>query len=330
MAWASLIYEVSTQLRNIFQERRCVHCHIPFHPHDHTRTMHAHSSDQHFSKYKEPPQQKNSPETNNLEINNLDPDTLKTNTQIILSQLIDDAIQYIQNNLCPDCAKEIVIRDKGFCPLCGELFTDSQMSPVLCAKCIQSKPEWDNFLFLGTYQDALRELLLNAKFHNSNTSLRFLGKLLAYFWLIHLHYQSVEDNSPIKYPDYIIPMPLHTKRLKHRGYNQCIELSKFFTQELHTLFSKLQITQIKIPLDCHSLIKTRFTTPQSILSAKERIKNLKDTFLSKDMKEKHVLLIDDIATTNSTLKEASLALRNAGVSRIDVMVLAKSPLFQGR
>lgn len=330
MKFSSLIREIPIQICNLFQEKRCVLCHTPFHQKQHDlhyvlKYVDSNVSDtnaaSNTSSFVEESPVKNEQEKFNE--SNENSEEQKT----FLTQLIKLTTHHVQKNLCPDCAKEINIKTKGFCPLCGELFSDENLSPTLCGNCAKEKPLWDSFLFLGTYKTCLRELLLKAKFHNSISSLSFLGKLLAHFWFMHIHSQALLTNNPIKYPAYIIPMPLHHKRIKERGYNQCNELVKSFIKELNSLFSKFEIEKPEIIVDYTSLMRTHFKQAQSTLSGKERILNVKNGFSSKNMQNKHLLLIDDIATTNSTLKEASRVLRNAGAVHIDILVLAKSSLF---
>lgn len=300
----SFIRELSTQMIFLFQEKRCVLCHSPFHAKQGSSKIYIENSFQKMCIKKE--QNKDS---------------------AILQRLIQIATDHVHSNLCMDCAQEIHIKTKGFCPTCGELFTDGLLLGILCGNCAQEKPPWDNFIFSGVYQNSLRELLLKAKFNNSASSLRFLGKFFAHFWLINMHAQSLEMNTQIKYPNIIIPMPLHNKRLKERGYNQCNELTKFFLKECNNIFSIFQINKPNMLIDYTSLVRTHFKQAQSTLNRKERLLNVKNGFIAKNLHNKHVLLIDDIATTNSTVKEASLAIKDAGASQIDVLVLAKSSIF---
>lgn len=113
----------------------------------------------------------------------------------------------------------------------------------------------------------------------------------------------------------IIPVPLTKKKLKWRGFNQSEEIAK----ELANFF--------KIPLISNCLIKVKETKDQVELSEKERERNLKNAFFV-DGKEKilrkKIILVDDVFTTGSTLKECAKVLKNAGAKEIIGIVFAKA------
>ena len=340
MKLIDLICEISTQTFSLFRERRCVLCHIPFHPREHSQLSQEYSqymTQNNMQKDLQDIERENMQDVEQDMTQNILSASSKNQYTLIVEYIQKLATQHIQSNLCPECAAEIKVKEKGFCPLCGELFADKHMAPTLCANCARTKPAWNSFLFFGTYESSIREILLKAKFKNSNSSLYFLGKLLAYFWVISLHTQSLHNNTHIKYPSHIIPMPLHNRRLKERGYNQCIELTKIFVKELDILFAKLQDSKLqyselqyskpKLTVDYSNLMRTNFRQAQSELNSKERILKVKNAFAAKNMQDRHILLIDDIATTNSTLKEASYALHKAGAAKVDILILAKASIF---
>ena len=113
--------------------------------------------------------------------------------------------------------------------------------------------------------------------------------------------------------DLIIPVPVHRKRLFQRGFNQAVILA-----------SKLS-AKTRLPLYRRSLIKVKDTPPQARLPRAQRIANLRNSFGVHDpvnVRKKNVLLIDDVATTGSTIAEATKTLLKAGASRVDALVLA--------
>lgn len=148
-----------------------------------------------------------------------------------------------------------------------------------------------------------------------------LGKPLSF--LIITHFQLM-DNKPDFYPapklgagsaDFVlIPVPLHKKRLKWRGFNQAEELSK----ELAGFF--------RIPLISNCLIKIKKTFPQITLSDQARKENIKGAFLIKDgklIKNKNILLVDDVYTTGSTMEECARILKLAGAKKIIGITIAR-------
>lgn len=116
-------------------------------------------------------------------------------------------------------------------------------------------------------------------------------------------------------PPLLIPIPLSKKRLGERGYNQVEEILKEICQD--PLFS----------YEANALIRIRETTPQTQLSRKERLTNLSGAFdVRREKKElltgKHIILVDDVATTGATLTEARLSVMRAGAARVDTLAFA--------
>lgn len=113
--------------------------------------------------------------------------------------------------------------------------------------------------------------------------------------------------------DHIIPMPIHTRRLHHRGYNQSMYIAKGISKATG------------IPIDGKSVIKSKYTDNQVRVSAQERKTNVENTFKvlnNENIKGKHVLLVDDVITTSSTMKSLGEAVMAAGCSDISVVSFA--------
>ena len=131
--------------------------------------------------------------------------------------------------------------------------------------------------------------------------------------LIITHFQLL-DNKP-NFSDYILtPVPLEKSKLKWRGFNQAEEIGKELARFL------------KIPLINNVLVKIKETLPQVEFSDEERKENIKGAFLVKNggiIKEKKILLVDDIYTTGSTLEECAKVLKEAGAKEIIGIVIAR-------
>lgn len=207
-------------------------------------------------------------------------------------------------DLCATCAAELALRTGGFCPLCGATIGLPTQPPELCGACLSDPPPWSSFICHGPYQGLLRDLILGFKFHQGLGRARLLQDLLT------TAYTASGQNAP----DLLIPVPLHKKRLRWRGYNQSLELALGLAGLLRR------------PVEPEALVRLRHTLPQSRLNAAERQVNLKNAFVanSKRVTGRSVLLVDDVCTTGSTLRECTQALRSAGAARVDVAVLARA------
>jgi ComF family protein len=115
--------------------------------------------------------------------------------------------------------------------------------------------------------------------------------------------------------DVVIPVPLHTSRLREREFNQSLLLADQVATHLH------------LPLSFTNLVRTVSSEPQSTLSRKERIKNLRQAFTVRQpqsLAQKRILLIDDVFTTGTTVNECAKVLRNAGAEAVFVLTLART------
>lgn len=114
-------------------------------------------------------------------------------------------------------------------------------------------------------------------------------------------------------PQLLIPVPLHRRRLRSRGFNQAIELAKPVSRRLN------------IPIDRTACQKLRHTQAQSELPAKVRIQNLKNAFqLTRAISASHVAIIDDIYTTGATTQTLAHTLKKHGVTTIEAWCLARA------
>lgn len=112
--------------------------------------------------------------------------------------------------------------------------------------------------------------------------------------------------------DCLIPVPLHAKKLRERGFNQALELTKRLSK------------QLKIPYDCTVSNKIKYTSAQAGLNGEERRKNLRHSFVVKPNTYKHITIIDDLVTTGSTINELARAFKKVGTIRVDVWCCARA------
>jgi ComF family protein len=106
---------------------------------------------------------------------------------------------------------------------------------------------------------------------------------------------------------------LHKQRLQQRGYNQALEIARILARTLN------------VKLDRHSCVRHKVTLEQTGLPAQQRKTNIKGAFhVRRDVRGKHIAIVDDVMTTGSTVAELSKALLQQGARRIDVWVCARA------
>lgn len=161
----------------------------------------------------------------------------------------------------------------------------------------------------------MRELIHSLKFYNSRKAAAVLARMLHDF-LAETLSDEVLYNSKSKI--IIAPVPLSARRKRERGYNQ-IERILDELINLDNNFKNFVSTDV--------LTRTRDTTPQTKLKRKRRLKNLKGAFSvqSKEaVRDAHVIVLDDIATTGATLAEIKRTLEVAGCPRVTLLALARA------
>jgi ComF family protein len=169
-----------------------------------------------------------------------------------------------------------------------------------CINCLKSQQFLDGVFVYGEYEGVLKRVIHVIKFDAVRRLAKKLGDLLTH-----------PEIPPV---DCIVPVPLSRERLLKRGFNQSLWIGRGLSEKQG------------IPLNNYLLIKTRETTPQSLLSGKERLRNPRGAFAvvkEKDIPER-VLLIDDVITTGATLNECAKVLKSSGVKYVYALVAARS------
>jgi ComF family protein len=217
----------------------------------------------------------------------------------------DSARVEAKSFLCSDCIQTLREISHPFCSQCGLPIPGLALqSDGLCGRCLSAPPPYARARYGVYYEGPLREALIRFKYYAALNLGNTLSDVLTAAF--HRHYDSSEF-------DMIIPVPVHRKRLFQRGFNQAVILATKLSSEA------------KVPLHRRSLIKVKDTLPQARLPKVQRVKNLRKSFGVLDpgnVREKRVLLVDDVATTGSTIAEATKTLLKAGASRVDALVLA--------
>ncbi len=207
-----------------------------------------------------------------------------------------------EHSCCDKCLDEY-FKGRKVCAKCGDVITSKANYCLACKKEICEFYEFARAPFV--YTGNAKNIVFNLKYNNS----KWLAKYMAEFMKNEFEEMAVEV-------DCIIPIPLHKKRLKERGYNQ--------SELLATELSK----KVNIPTIFNNLVKIKETTNQTKLTKAERQENLKGCFELTNKSEiagKNILLLDDVFTTGATTEEASRVLQKAGANKIYILTFAHTP-----
>lgn len=185
------------------------------------------------------------------------------------------------------------------CRHCAYPLADTHF-PV-CGHCIKKTPYFDRTLINYTFEEPLRSLLHQFKYHQG----LYLNSFLS-----HLILSAIP--SDVAMPQCLIPVPMHPQRIKQRGFNQAAVLAR-------SLAKKLQL-----PCDLFSCQKILNTKPQAGLDKKQRKKNLRHAFIVSTLPYQHVAIIDDLLTTGNTANELACTLKKSGVKQVDVWCCART------
>jgi ComF family protein len=156
---------------------------------------------------------------------------------------------------------------------------------------------------VAVFDGTLREAIHSLKYRNMRSLAAPLGEMLADYW-----------RENVLAADVLVPVPLHVRRLRERGYNQSELLAVRSGQSLG------------IPVVCDVLRRSRYTLAQTRLSGAERRQNVAGAFVCAGMglRGKRVVLVDDVCTTGSTLEACSIALRAGGARSVWALTVARA------
>jgi len=205
--------------------------------------------------------------------------------------------------ICPDCYQALP-HNEVCCVRCALPLAEDINNSVLCGRCIQKTPAFDYAHSLFRYEDDVIGLVHQLKFGEKIGFSRSIGEML----LMELH----KTNEK---PDCLLPVSLHKSRLRQRGFNQSIEISRVLAKNL------------AIPIEHTAVVRQRSTAAQSGLNEKQRLKNIKGAFsVVGTLNYKHVLIIDDVMTTGATVNELAKVLKKNKVERVGVLSIARAPM----
>ncbi len=214
--------------------------------------------------------------------------------------------------LSPKAWGELTFISDPKCQICGIPFAfsdaedDVEYIGTKCVDCLEKEPLYDKALCTLVYNDACRPLILGYK-HGDQTHMA----------VSFAHWMVKTGEKFLAEADYIIPVPLHWNRLFKRRYNQSVLLAD--------QISKLS----EVPVLKSALKRIKATPPQGHMSSKDRLKNVRQAFdwngkNAQSIKDKTVILIDDVLTSGATANECAKVLKKAGCKKVYVLCLARA------
>lgn len=210
--------------------------------------------------------------------------------------------------VCGACWKRIagLALSPPWCPSCGVPMAARGDASHLCSRCIVEPPEFAAARSFGVYTAELRSAIHALKFDGRRDLGEPLGRLLA---------SACRESWSAGDLDCIVPVPLHVRRRRERGFNQAAVLARVLSRELSVACRE------------EVLGRSRATPPQVGMDEQQRAHNVRNAFTvpaGAELRGMRILLVDDVYTTGATAASASRALRAAGALRVSVLTLARA------
>ncbi len=228
---------------------------------------------------------------------------LKSFIQWLLPSTCQDCGQKCDSDtlFCLDCESKLPRISNG-CKQCGQPIPNAHTS--ICGRCLSSPPHHDSCFSPFEFSRPLADHIRRLKYQDSPQTSRRLAKL----FLKEL------DGADLMPPEALVYVPLHSRKLRSRGYNQAHQLAKAISIEL------------EIPIIKGAIVKTKSTPDQASQTLSQRRANLIGCFkINKPIPFKHVAIIDDVITSGATVEEISKILKKNGVDYLQVWSIARTP-----
>ena len=203
--------------------------------------------------------------------------------------------------LCKNCLSKIEYTSPPYCKKCGKPIAISEDS--LCFDCKHQKRFFETGRSVWIHQGNVKWSIYQFKYHNRRIHAEFYANEL---W--RLYGEEILNWNV----DVIMPVPLHKKRRRKRGYNQAEVLAEKIGKKMG------------VPVDTWSVIRMKNTRPQKILGSQKRKENLEHAFVIKKLRPdtECVLIVDDIYTTGNTINAMAKTLREHGVHKVFFLTIS--------
>lgn len=207
--------------------------------------------------------------------------------------------------VCTECIEAITLNIPPFCQKCGRHILGKYATKNICKDCAHTNFYFDRAWASCRYDDSVREMIHNFKYKNKIGLKKQLSELLIKF--VKNYY------LPVNHCDYVIPIPLSPSKFREREFNQ----AQILADELASHFGlKMMDSNLK---------RIRNTQSQTELEKKLRWQNIQGAFSLKEsnlIREKVILVIDDVLTSGATISEAAKTLKEAGAAVVFALTIA--------
>ncbi|HEX5056687.1 MAG TPA: ComF family protein [Gammaproteobacteria bacterium] len=214
-------------------------------------------------------------------------------------------------DLCAACREDLPWLGRA-CFRCANPLAAAAPVPeptaLVCGRCLRQAPHFERSHCVFNYGEPVSWVLHGLKYQRRLSGVPVLSRLL----LEHLRTR-VE-----RWPELIVPMPLHAARLRQRGFNQALEIARPLARALG------------IPLGAGICERKRNTAQQSELPASRRAANVRNAFRMRGaLTVKHVAIVDDVITTGATVNELARLLKRNGAETVQIWAIARTPVNFG-
>jgi ComF family protein len=208
-------------------------------------------------------------------------------------------------HLCAACAAKVRRIEAPFCRTCSQPFEGAITAKFICQNCTDRRLHFDcavaGFLSRGVVREFIHRFKYDRQFYLRHPLADWAAATL--------------EDERLQAPriDAFVPVPLHSARFRERDFNQAEEIARLLSERK------------RIPM-LRALKRVRYTSTQTVLDRHERMENLRNAFRvrhSPAVLHRHLVLVDDVFTTGSTVDECARVLRQAGAASVRVVTVAR-------
>ena len=207
-------------------------------------------------------------------------------------------------SLCPACRQDVRLLLQPFCTRCGMPFDHAAGENHLCSRCLSGGWHFRQARAVVQYRPPVTAAVKNFKYRGKMHGLATFAALTEQYF----------ERQTLKPPDVVIPVPLHPKRLRQRGFNQALVLCRKLLPDWQHI------------IDPHVLVRHHWIRPQTGLNGAERRRNVRNAFRVRragHIRDKKILLVDDVFTTGATVNECARVLMKNRAAGVDVFTFAR-------